>query len=85
MKKLTPLCFWLLSASAAFSAIQTPIAFNFSFNGSNAVQVAWNAYPGNSYGLQTATNLSGSWSNSAPLDATSNSLAFNFPPTNNHS
>ena len=81
MKQLTLLCVWLLSISAAFSALQTPIDFNFSFNGSNAVQVAWNAYPGKSYVLQTATNLSGSWSNSATLVANSNSLAFNFPTT----
>ena len=81
MKQLTLLCVWLLSISAAFAALQTPIDFNFSFNGSNAVQVAWNAYPGKSYVLQTATNLSGSWSNSSTLVATSNSLAFNFPTT----
>ncbi|HAO77489.1 MAG TPA: hypothetical protein DCQ92_00670 [Verrucomicrobia subdivision 3 bacterium] len=81
MKRLTSLYFWLLSISAAFSALQTPIDFNFSFNGSNAVQVAWNAYPDKSYVLQTATNLAGSWSNSSPLVATSNSLAFSFPTT----
>jgi hypothetical protein len=87
MKRFIPLCFWLLSISAAFSALQTPIDFNFSFNGSNAVQVVWNAYPGKSYVLQTATNLSGSRSNSSTLVATSNSLAFSFstnkqPPMN---
>jgi formylglycine-generating enzyme len=71
----------LFSTSAAFAALQTPIDFNFSFNGSNAVQVAWNAYPGKSYVLQTATNLSGSWSNSSVLVAVSNSLSFNFPTT----
>ena len=60
----------------ALSSLQTPIDFNFSFNGTNTVQVAWNAYPGKSYVLQTATNLFGTWSNSAPLIATSNSLAF---------
>src|ERR1035437_401220 len=81
MKKLIFLCFWLLSISAALSALQTPIDFNFSFNGSNAVQVAWNAYPGKSYVLQTTTNLAGAWSNSSPLVATSNSLAFSFPTT----
>ena len=81
MKKLTLLCLYLLSISAAFSALQTPIDFNFSFNGSNAVQVVWNAYPGKSYVLQTTTNLAGSWSNSPTLVATSNSLSFNFPTT----
>src|ERR1039457_1215329 len=81
MKQLTLLCVWLLSISAAFSALQTPIDFNFSFNGSNAVQIAWNAYPGKSYVLQTTTNLSGSWSNSSTLVATSNSLCFSFPTT----
>jgi hypothetical protein len=81
MKKLTFFCVWLLSSSAVLAALQTPIDFNFFFNGSNAVQVAWNAYPGKSYVLQTATILSGSWSNSSTLVATSNSLSFNFPTT----
>src|ERR1035441_7559342 len=81
MKQLTLLCVWLLSISAAFSALQTPIDFNFSFNGSNAVQVAWNAYPGKSYVLQTTTNLAATWANSPTLVATSNSLSFSFPTT----
>jgi len=81
MKRLTLLCFWLLSISAAFSALQTPIDINFYFNGSNAVQVVWNAYPGKSYVLQTTANLAGSWSNSPTLFATSNSLSFSFPTT----
>jgi hypothetical protein len=81
MKRLTSLCVWLLSISAAFCALQTPIDFNFSFNGSNAVQVIWNAYPGKSYVLQTTTNLAGPWSNSPTLVASSNSLAFSFPIT----
>ena len=58
-KKLAFVCCWLFLITAGFSALQTPIDFNFSFNGSNAVQVAWNAYPGKSYVLQTATNLAG--------------------------
>ena len=81
MKKFTLLCFWLLSSSVAFCALQTPIDFNFSFNGSNAVQVAWNAYPGKSYVLQTTTNLAGAWSSSSTLVAVSNSLVFNFLTT----
>lgn len=81
MKRPAFLCCWLLSINAAFSALQTPIDCNFSFNGSNAVQVVWNAYPGKSYVLQTATNLAGSWSNSPTLVAASNSIAFNFPTT----
>ena len=60
MKKLTFHCCWLLSITAAVAALQTPIDFNFTFNGSNAVQVAWNSYAGKSYVLQTTTNLSGS-------------------------
>jgi len=87
MKRFIPLCVWLLSIRAAFSALQTPIDCNFYFNGSNAVQVVWNAYPGKSYVLQTTTDLAGSWSNSPTLIATSNSLAFSFstnkqPPMN---
>src|ERR1035437_9770558 len=81
MKKLALLCCWLFSISAALAALPTPIDFNFSFNGSNAVQVAWNPYPGKSYVLQTTTNLAGRWSNSSTLVATSNSLSFSFPTT----
>ena len=81
MKKLALLSAWLLSITAAFSALQTPIDFNFYFNGSNGVQVIWNAYPGKSYVLQTTTNLAGPWSNSPTLIATSNSISFNFPTT----
>ncbi|MDD5141777.1 MAG: hypothetical protein PHY43_16125 [Verrucomicrobiales bacterium] len=81
MKKLTPLFVWLFSISAAFAALQTPIDFNFSFDGTNTVQVAWNAYPGKSYLLQTTTNLAGTWSSSSTLVATSNSLAFSFTTT----
>jgi hypothetical protein len=81
MKKLTLLCFWLFSVHSAFCALQTPINFNFNYNGSNAVQVIWNAYPGKSYVLQTTTNLAGIWSNSPNLVATSNSISFNFPTT----
>ncbi len=80
MKKLTLLSSWLLSTSA-LAALQTPINFNFSFNGSNAVQIIWNAYPGKSYVLQSTTNLAGPWSNSPTLLATSNSVSFNSPTT----
>jgi hypothetical protein len=65
MIKFTLLCCWLLPISTAYSALQTPIDFNFTFNGSTAVQIVWTAYPGKSYVLQTATNLSGTWSNSS--------------------
>jgi len=42
MKKLAILCCWLFATSSAIPALQTPIDFNFTFNGSNAVQAAWN-------------------------------------------
>jgi hypothetical protein len=77
-KRLIAVCFVLLSCCTAFSSPQTTIDFNFSFNGSNAVQIAWNAYPGKSYVLQTATNLPGPWSDSPILVASSNSLSFSF-------
>jgi len=81
MKKLALASFWLFSITAAYSALQMPINFKFNFNSSNIVQVIWNAYPGNSYVLQTTTNLAGPWPNSPPLVATSNSISFNFPAT----
>ena len=71
----------LFVALAGTAQASLPINFNFNFNGSNSVQVSWNAYPGKSYVLQTTTNLAGTWSSSATLVATSNSLAFSFPTT----
>jgi hypothetical protein len=82
MKRFSLVCCWLLSISVAHSSSQSPIDFNFYFNGSNAVQIIWNAYPGKNYVLQTSTNLSKAWSNSPTLIASSNSLSYTFraPP-----
>ena len=71
----------LFVALAGPAQASLPINFNFNFNGSNSVQVIWNAYPGKSYVLQTTTNLASTWSSSATLVASSNSLAFSFPTT----
>jgi len=43
------------------SAVVIPVNCNLFFNGSNAVQIAWNCYPGKSYVIQTTTNLAQLW------------------------
>lgn len=80
MKKIILLSFVWLSIPAAYSALQTSIDFNHSFDGTN-LHIIWNAYPGKSYAIQSATNLSGNWSNSPALVATTNSIASSFPRT----
>ena len=47
------------------SAVVIPVNCNLFFNGSNAVQIAWNAYPGESYVIQTTTNLAQPWQSGA--------------------
>jgi formylglycine-generating enzyme required for sulfatase activity len=60
-----------------------PVNCNLFFNGSNAVQIAWNAYPGKSYVIQSTTNLARPWQNAptAPpiLTTTTNWLSYSFP------
>jgi hypothetical protein len=65
------------------TAVVIPVNCNLSYNGSNAVQIAWNAYPGKSYVVQTTTNLAQPWQ-SAPttppvLSTTTNWLSYSFP------
>ena len=72
----------LLSARIAFCAQQAAIDFNHSV-ASNNLHIAWNAYPGKSYVIQSATNLTGAWSNSSSFVATSNSVRTAFPMTAN--
>jgi len=65
------------------SAVVIPVNCNLFFNGSNAVQIAWNAYPGKSYVIQTSTNLAQAWQNApttpATLTTTTNWLSYSFP------
>ncbi|MBE0543273.1 MAG: hypothetical protein IH623_18160 [Verrucomicrobia bacterium] len=74
MNKLSLLAAGLLSTSLASATVQSPIDCHILFDGSNTVQILWNAYPGKSYVLHTTSNLLGDWSSSAPLVASSISL-----------
>ncbi|MCW5553131.1 MAG: SUMF1/EgtB/PvdO family nonheme iron enzyme [Verrucomicrobiae bacterium] len=81
MKKLLTLACGVFALNPAFATVQSPIDCHILFDGTNTVQIVWNAYPGKSYVLHTASNLLGDWSSSAPLVASSNSLAASFPVT----
>ena len=61
------------------SAVVIPVNCNLFFNGSNAVQIAWNAYPGESYVIQTTTNLAQPWQSGAMLTTTNNAIYQSFP------
>ncbi len=51
-------------------ALAYPVDCNIFFNGSNAIQVAWNAAPGSIYRLQTSTNIAGPWLDALPNPGT---------------
>ena len=57
MKRLLAVCLGVGLLVPAGSAVVIPFKCNLFFNGSNAVQIAWNCYPGESYVIQTTTNL----------------------------
>ncbi len=65
----------------AGSAVVIPVNCNLFFNGSNAVQIAWNAYPGESYVIETTTNLAQPWQSGATLTTTNNAIYQSFPVT----
>ena len=75
MKRL--IAVWLCAASLVWDAAAAviPVNCNLFFNGSNAVQMAWNCYPGKSYIIQTSTNLAQLLQN-APTPITIHELAF---------
>jgi formylglycine-generating enzyme len=63
------------------SAVEIPVNCNLFFNGSIAVQIAWNAYPGKGYVVQRTTNLAQPWQSGTPLTTTNNSIYQSFPVT----
>jgi hypothetical protein len=69
----------MVSLVRVASAVGIPVNCSLFFNGSNAVQIAWNAYPGQSYVIQTTTNLTQPWQSGATLTTTSNSIHQSFP------
>ncbi len=81
MKRLFALCLGMGLLVRVGSAVVIPVNCNLFFNGSNAVQIAWNAYPGESYVIQTSTNLAQPWQSGATLTTTSNAIYQSFPVT----
>ena len=80
MKRLFALCVGVSLPVRVGSAVVIPVKCNLFFNGSNAVQIAWNCYPGESYVIQTTTNLAQPWQNASTipptLTTTYNSLSY---------
>src|ERR1035441_10342564 len=85
MKKLFAVCLGVGLLGQGGSAVVIPVNCNIFFNGSNAVQIAWNAYPGKSYVIRTTTNLAQAWQNAPTtpptLSTTTNWLSYSFPVT----
>jgi formylglycine-generating enzyme required for sulfatase activity len=83
MKRLFAVCLGVSLLARVGSAVVIPINCNLFFNGSNAVQIAWNCYPGEGYVIQTTTNLAQPWQNAPTtpptLTTTNNSLSYSFP------
>ena len=85
MKRLFAVCLGVGLLARVGSAVVIPVNCNLFFNGSNAVQIAWNCYPGKSYVVQTTTNLAQPWQNApttpSTLTTTTNWLSYSFPVT----
>ena len=74
------LCVGLLAQVG--SAVVIPVNCNLFYNGSNAVQIAWNAYAGESYVIQTTTNLPQPWQYRLTKSATLTSIKPTSPTRN---
>jgi hypothetical protein len=77
---------WLTALLVAFTGnaqANLPIKTSFIFDGTNRVTLAWVAYPGMVYALNTTTNLLQPWQPAPGQPATfttsNNSLIFSFP------
>ncbi len=81
MKRLFAVCLGAALVVRVGSAVVLPVNCALFYNGSNAVQIAWNAYPGESYVIETTTNLAQAWQSGAPLTTTNNSIYQSFPVT----
>src|ERR1035437_3090590 len=85
MKRLIAVSLCAVSVIWDASGVVIPVNCNLFFNGSNAVQIAWNCYPGKSYVVQTTTNLAQAWQNAPTtpptLTTATNWLAYSFPVT----
>ena len=81
MKRLFAVCLCVGLLVRIASAVGIPVNCSLFFNGSNAVQIAWNAYPGESYVIQMTTNLAQPWQSGAALTTTNNAIYESFPVT----
>src|ERR1017187_581644 len=81
MERLFAVCLCVGLLVRVGSAVVIPVNCNLFFNGSNAVQIAWNAYPGGSYVIQTTANLAQPWQSGATLTTTNNAIYQSFPVT----
>jgi formylglycine-generating enzyme len=83
MKRLIAVSLCAVSVIWDASGVVIPVNCNLFFNGSNAVQIAWNCYPGKSYVIQTTTNLAQPWQNAPTtpptLTTATNWLSYSFP------
>ena len=83
MKRLLSVWFCGASLAGVASAVVIPVNCAISFDRTNTVQIAWNAYPSHSYVIQTTTSLAQPWQNApttpATLTTTTNWLAYSFP------
>ena len=82
MKRLFAVCFGVSLLARVGSAVVILVNCNLFINGSNAVQSAWNCYPGESYVIQTTTNLPQPWQYRLTKSATLTSTKPTSPTRN---
>ena len=82
MKRLFAVCLGVGLAARVGSAVVIPVNCNLFFNGSNAVRIAWNCYPGESYVIQTTTKHPQPWQYRLTKSATLTSVKPTSPTRN---
>ena len=82
MKRLFALCVGVSLLVRVGSAVVIPVKCTLFFNSSNAVQIAWNCYPGESYVIQATTNLPQPWQYRLTKSAPLTSIKPTSPTTN---
>ena len=74
MKRLIAVSLCAVSVIWDASGVVIPVNCNLFFNGSNAVQIAWNCYPGESYVIKATTSLPQPWEYRLTKSATLTSI-----------
>ena len=82
MRRLFAVCLGVGLLVPAGSAVVIPFKCNLFFNGSNAVQIAWNCYPGESYVIKATTSLPQPWEYRLTKSATLTSIKPTSPTRN---